>query len=243
VTRPREGATNSSTRPQGTLYGRNAVAGVINIVTNDPTFQYEANGSIGAGNYGLLQSQGVLNVPLGETLALRVAVGTENHNGYLNNGADDADIQSGRVKLLWRPTDDLRILLAADNTHEGGEAEGEIQVSPPPGPPAGTPGNPPLVTTPAYPNGTYALGNSFTAANPWTSPDPGTAVRHADFWSVRAQLDWDLDFGVLTLLPAYRHYTYECLNCWRSETDQNKINEFGQSAHKSESYAAFGQDQ
>ena len=282
--------------PQGTLYGRNAVAGVINIVTNDPTFQYEASGSIGAGNYGLLQSQGALNVPLGETLALRVAIGTENHDGYLTNGADDAAIQSGRVKLLWRPTDDLRILLAADNTHEGGEAEGEIQVSPPPGPPAGTAGNPPLVTTPAYPNGTYALGNSFTSANPWTSPDPGTAVRHADFWSVRAQLDWDLDFGVLTLLPAYRHYTYECLNCWRSETDQNnfaserqstvearlaskpnaaltwlagvyylnsnnpsfgqqlgigadsfaaapgnQINDFGQSAYKSESYAAFGQ--
>ena len=207
--------------PQGTLYGRNAVAGVVNIVTNDPAFQYEASGSIGAGNYNLLQTQGALNVPLGETVALRVALGTENHDGYLTNGADDANIQSGRVKLLWRPTDNLRILLSADNTHEGGEAEGEIQVSPPPGPPAGTAGNPPLVTTPAYPNGTYALGNVFTSSNPWTSPDPNTATRHADFWSVRGQLDWDLDFGVFTVIPAYRRYSYECLNCWRSETDQN----------------------
>ena len=209
--------------PQGTLYGRNAVAGVVNIVTNDPTFQYEAMGSIGAGNYSLLQTQGALNVPLSETVALRVALGTENHAGYLSNGADDANIQSGRVKLLWRPSDDLRILLTADNTHEGGEAEGEIQVSPPPGPPAGTAGNPPLVTTPAYPNGTYALGDSFTSSHPWTSPDPNTASRHADFWSLRGQLDWDLDFGVLTVIPAYRHYTYQCLNCWRSETDQNNF--------------------
>ena len=207
--------------PQGTLYGRNAVAGVVNIVTNDPTFQYEASGSIGAGNYNTLQTQGALNVPLSETLALRVALGTEYHNGYLSNGADDTDVQSGRVKLLWHPSDDLRILLAADDTHEGGEGEGEVQVAPAPGPPAGTPGNPPLVTTPAYPNGTYALGDSFTSGNPYTSPDPGAATRRADFWSLHGQLDWDLDFGVLTLIPAYRHYDYQCLSCWRSETDQN----------------------
>ena len=282
--------------PQGTLYGRNAVAGVVNIVTNDPTFHYEASGSIGFGNYNLLQTQGAFNVPLSDTLALRVALGTEQHDGYLSNGADDANIQSGRVKLLWQPTGTLQLLLAADNTHEGGAAEGEIQVSPPPGPPAGTAGNPPLVTTPAYPNGTYLLGNSINSSNPWTSPDPNTASRHADFWSVHGQLDWDMDFGTLTVIPAYRHYTYECLSCWRSETDQNnyaserqttlearlsskpdtavtwlagvyyldadnpsfgqqlgigadsfadainnQVNEFGQTAFNSRSYAAFGQ--
>jgi iron complex outermembrane receptor protein len=282
--------------PQGTIYGRNAVAGVVNIVTNDPTFKYEASGSIGGGNYSLIQTQGALNVPLSETVAMRVAVGTENHDGYLSNGADDANVQSGRVKLLWRATDNLRVLLAADITHQGGEGEGEIQVSAPPGPPAGTAGHPPLVTTPAYPNGTYALGDVFNSANPWTSPDPGTATRRADFWSVRAQIDWDMDFGALTVIPAYRRYTYQCLNCWRSETDQNnfaserqatvearlaskpnapvtwlagvyyldannpsfgdqlgigadsfanaagnQVNEFGQTAFASKSYAAFGQ--
>ena len=148
-------------------------------------------------------------------------MGTEQHDGYLSNGADDANVQSGRVKLLWQASDALRLLLTADDTHEGGEAEGEIQVSPPPGPPAGTAGNPPLVTTPAYPNGTYLLGNTFTSSNPWTSPDPNTASRHADFWSVHGQLDWDMDFATLTLISAYRHYEYQCLSCWRSETDQN----------------------
>jgi iron complex outermembrane receptor protein len=152
------------------------------------------------------------------------------------------------------------------------------------------------VTTPAYPSGTYALGDVFNSANPWTSPDPGTAVRRADFWSVRAQIDWETDFGALTVIPAYRRYTYQCLNCWRSETDQNnfaserqatvearlaskpnapvtwlagiyyldannpsfgdqlgigadsfanaagnQVNEFGQTAFASKSYAAFGQ--
>jgi iron complex outermembrane receptor protein len=194
--------------PQGTLYGRNAVAGVVNIVTNDPIFEYAAGASVGAGNYNLVQSQGFLNVPLTETLALRGAFGTESHRGYLSNGANDADAQSARVKLLWKPNDQLRLLLAADITHEGGEGEGEIQVSPPP---------------PGFPIATYSLGNVFTSAHPWTSPDPGDAVRHTDFWSLHAQLDWDLRFATLTILPSYRHYDYQCLNCWRSESDQNNF--------------------
>jgi iron complex outermembrane recepter protein len=198
--------------PQGTLYGRNAVAGVVNIVTNDPVFRYEGYGSAGFGDYNLVQTQGAINLPLSDTVALRAAVGTEHHTGYLSNGADDTDVQSARVKLLWEPTDKVRLLLAADNTHEGGEGEGEIQVNPPP---------PGFVTNPGYTAGASVLGDSFTSANPWTSPDPNTAVRHTNFWSVHAQLDWNLGFGVLTLLPAYRDYTYQCLNCWRSETDQN----------------------
>ena len=198
--------------PQGTLYGRNAVAGVINIITRDPVFRYEGYGSIGFGNYNLVKTQGAINLPLSDTVAMRVAFGTEHHTGYLSNGADDMDVQSGRVKLLWRPNAKVRLLLAADDTHEGGAGEGEIQVSPPP---------PGFVTNPAYAAGTAVLGNSFTSSNPWTSPDPNTAARHTDFWSVHARLDWNLNYGVLTLIPAYRDYSYKCLNCWRSETDQN----------------------
>ncbi|HEX7759382.1 MAG TPA: TonB-dependent receptor [Caulobacteraceae bacterium] len=192
--------------PQGTLYGRNALAGAVNIVTNDPTFDYGASASVGFGNYSLIQAQGMVNVPVNDQLAVRVAAGSENHKGYLTNGADDAVIQSVRVKLLWKPTDRLKIVLAADDTHEGGEGEGEIQVSPPP---------------PGFPIPTNSLGNVIDSSNPWTSPDPGTAVRHTNFWSTHAQIDADLGFGVLSFLPAYRSYSYQCLSCFRSETDQN----------------------
>lgn len=197
--------------PQGTLYGRNAVAGVVNIVTNDPTFDYGAGGSIGFGNYSLVQTQGYLNVPLADTLAARVAFGTENHDGYLSNGADDTDVQSARVKVLWRPLDTLKLVVTADDTHEGGAAEGEIQLNPPAGPPL----------EPWFRNA-VALGNTFKSSDPWTAADPAGAARKADFWSIHAQLDWDLGFGTLTIIPSYRDYTYQCLNCWRSETDQNQ---------------------
>ena len=193
--------------PQGTLYGRNALAGAINIVTNDPNQVFGGSISTGFGDYNLVQVQGMLNVPITDRLAARVAFGTESHSGYLSNGADDADVQSERLKLLWKPTDRFSLLIAADNTHEGGAGEGEVQVTPPPS---------------GFPTGTSGLGNSLKSSNPWTSPDPNTATRSANFWSVRAEANLDLGFGVLTVLPAYRSYDYSCISCWRSETDQNQ---------------------
>ena len=192
--------------PQGTLYGRNAMAGVVNIITNDPTFNFEAAGSAGFGNYGLIQNEGMINIPLGETLAVRAAFGNQSRNGYLSNGADDASIQSQRLKLLFKPSGTLSMLIAYDRTHEGGEGEGEIQVVAPPN---------------GFPVGGAGLGDTFTSSNPWISPNPNTAVRHTNFWSTHGQLDWDFGPGVLTIISGLREESNVCLNCWRSETDQN----------------------
>src|SRR5262249_16991693 len=147
---------------------------------------YGAGGSVGFGNYSLAQTQGYLNVPLTDTLAARVAFGTENHDGYLTNGADDTDVQSARVKLLWRPNDTVKLAATRGDPDDGGPAEGEIQLNPPAGPPF----------EPWFRNA-VALGNSFNSSNPWTAADPAGAARKADFWSIHAQLDWDLGFGTL----------------------------------------------
>jgi iron complex outermembrane recepter protein len=196
--------------PQGTLYGRNAMAGAVNIVTNNPRFTDEAMGSIGFGNYNLVQTQGAINVPLNDRIAVRAAFSTEDHDGYLSNGADDAHTQSERLKILFKPTDLVTLLLAADHTHIGGAGEGEIQVVPP------------AIGTPV---GGAGRGDTIASPNPWTSPNPRDAADHSDFWSVRAQLDWDLGFGMMTALPAFRRQTFSCRNCWRSETDQNNFGE------------------
>ena len=192
--------------PQGTLYGRNALAGVVNVVTNDPVFHPDAAAALGVGDYGRLAAQGMVNVPVGDTLAVRAAFSSQKRDGYLSNGADDERVDSQRIKLLLRPDGPVALLLAVDHTREGGQGEGEIQVV---APPAG------------FPTGTAGLGNALASANPWTSPDPGDAARHVDFWNTRLTLDWDLGFGLLTVLPAYRYGSNTCLNCWRSETDQN----------------------
>ena len=81
--------------PQGTLFGRNSTGGAINMITNtaDPGgFAASLGGEIG--DYAHTQAQGMVNIPLGETLAVRFAGITLTRDGYTENvapGGDDVD--------------------------------------------------------------------------------------------------------------------------------------------------------
>jgi iron complex outermembrane receptor protein len=100
--------------PQGTLYGRNATAGVVNMLPNLPklgTFSGEVQGELG--NYDSRRARGYLNIPLGDTLALRVAGAMTQRGGYDYNTVTDQnvngrDLWSTRIGLLWAPTDRFR---------------------------------------------------------------------------------------------------------------------------------------
>ncbi len=72
--------------PQGTLRGRNATGGTINIISKRPNMD-ETEGSLqlGAGNYGRTQFEGVLNLPLSETFATRIAIYDEKADSYMSN--------------------------------------------------------------------------------------------------------------------------------------------------------------
>jgi iron complex outermembrane receptor protein len=104
--------------PQGTLYGRNATAGSVNVITNKPKSIFEASAEVETGNYGLISTTGVLNVPLAPWAAFRAAVQTYKHDGYTNNepspDANDDDIRSGRIHLLLTPADSLAVLFSGD---------------------------------------------------------------------------------------------------------------------------------
>ncbi|MFT4198963.1 MAG: TonB-dependent receptor [Pseudoxanthomonas sp.] len=107
--------------PQGTLYGRNANAGSINVITNDPELgSFSGSGQLQLGNYGAVRSEAAVNLPVSEVLALRVAYATDKHDGYLSNGASAEDGTAARVKLLYQPSDRLRIRLTADHSRETG---------------------------------------------------------------------------------------------------------------------------
>src|SRR5690606_27051971 len=59
--------------PQGTLYGRNAIAGVVNVVTNDPQFTgFGGNARVGYGNHGAVTLMSAANLPVTDDLAVRV---------------------------------------------------------------------------------------------------------------------------------------------------------------------------
>jgi iron complex outermembrane receptor protein len=103
--------------PQGTVNGQNADGGAINVTTNLPRFDAlhaSVEGSYGSYNYN--REVAVFNVPLTQTLAVRVAVQHEGHDGwyYAPNypGSDhigNEDAWSERATVLWTPTDRLTI--------------------------------------------------------------------------------------------------------------------------------------
>ncbi len=99
--------------PQGTLYGRNATAGVVNLVSAKPTDQFEAMGSIDVGNYSNRRLEGMLNIPIiGDKLDFRVAGEWTKRDGYSFNeetdhSTDGRDLWSGRASLLIHPLDKL----------------------------------------------------------------------------------------------------------------------------------------
>jgi iron complex outermembrane receptor protein len=99
--------------PQGTLYGRNATAGVVNLVSAKPTDQFEAMASADIGNYQNRRFEGMLNIPIfGDKLDLRAAGEWTKRNGYTFNAetdqsVDGRDLWSGRVSLLVHPVEKL----------------------------------------------------------------------------------------------------------------------------------------
>ena len=109
--------------PSGTVYGRNATAGAINLRWNEPTSAFESFGDYTQGNYDLYQFRGGVNLPFSgvddETLMGRFAFTRESHDGYIDNvyeprrshDPDDADDYMVRGSLLSRPSEDLDLHL------------------------------------------------------------------------------------------------------------------------------------
>ena len=162
--------------PQGTLYGRNAEGGVLNIVSNDPTQKLESAASAEVGSYDLLHFTGMLNVPVSDTLAIRVAGSSIDRHGYLSNGTDDDVASSVRAKVLFKPSDAFSLLAGAEYDKVGGEGSGVVNgfVS--------------------QPSGNQAL----------YSPYPDDQIFQQQAYKLWAQAKVDLGFGQLTVLPAYQ---------------------------------------
>jgi len=99
--------------PQGTLYGRNATAGVVNLLSAKPKFNFEARASGDISNYSSSRIEGMLNLPLVEDkVALRLAGAWTKRDGFVTNsntGApiDGRDLWSTRVSLRVTPNDQL----------------------------------------------------------------------------------------------------------------------------------------
>ena len=121
--------------PQGTLFGRNTTAGLINMVTNKPSDEFEAQVSADVGNYDTWNLEGMLNLPLSDKAQARFAIRSENSDeGWqesISRGEDRGtkDKLGFRAALALQPTENLDIDVSYNgwrNTSDtiGGQAIG-----------------------------------------------------------------------------------------------------------------------
>jgi outer membrane receptor protein involved in Fe transport len=110
--------------PQGTLYGRNATGGVVNMITAKPVMgDFSAVAKVELGNYGSVKLKGMINVPIGDDMALRVAAVSLNRDGFGKNiynghNVDDRSLWDVRATLAWNPSDTFKTYLLYDHFDE-----------------------------------------------------------------------------------------------------------------------------
>ena len=211
--------------PQGTLYGRNATVGAINVIPNRPTDEFAGGLSLTFGNYDTINTTGYLNIPLSEKVSSRVAFQTTRHDGYYSNGLDDANNYGLRASLKFEPSEDLTILLWGDiyrNRARGPYSTFQYYlnntdrwINNDPWFGIGTPGSCTtqlLCPTYAAPvaGGVNVVGNpsgftSVTGPNalgslPFVGAD---GKNHTDQNILSAEIRYDMGFGTLTVIPSY----------------------------------------
>jgi outer membrane receptor protein involved in Fe transport len=115
--------------PQGTLYGRSATGGVVAFHTNDPELNKVGGDAYTEyGTASLFNAIAALNLPIGDQLAIRVAGHDYEHDGYWSADGGWTRTQEGRVKALYQPFDQLKILLTVSTTRVDANSTGQTPV-------------------------------------------------------------------------------------------------------------------
>ncbi len=208
--------------PQGTLFGRNASAGLINIVSRAPEFTFGAKGELTYGNYDFWRAAASITGPVSEQIALRLDGVWSKRDGFIDlvdatgskvGETNDRDRYFLRGQTLIEPNDDLSIRLIGDYTNRDESCCGAVYTSTREVIPGATPGS-----TAASPttNRIVQILNGIRPGSVPTSPTPfareayitpgqGYTSKLKD-WGISAQIDYDFGGTKLTSITAYRDY-------------------------------------
>jgi iron complex outermembrane recepter protein len=180
--------------PQGTLYGRNASGGAVNLITARPQLD-EVGGSVTleAGSFNLFSGEAALNLPLGSSAALRVSGKAVERDGYLSDGSQDQRTRAARARLLVEPSDSFSILTSFDYATVGGKGAG-VSVFP-------VYNNDPWHSNTDTSNLPYPFQFGPTTA-PFTAPNDRAV--DSENWGATLEINADLGFAELAVIPAYR---------------------------------------
>lgn len=109
--------------PQGTLYGRNTLAGAIKVIPREPSADFEGKVALTVGDYGRHDGKLVLNLPISDRLRTRVALAKYERAGfgrnlYTGDRVGDRDVGVARIAATWTPLPDVEVRLAWDRLRE-----------------------------------------------------------------------------------------------------------------------------
>ncbi|HEU4580455.1 MAG TPA: TonB-dependent receptor [Polyangiaceae bacterium] len=209
--------------PQGTVRGRNAMGGAVNIVSKRPKLEeFGADAEATFGTFAQRRYQGMVNIPVGSMLAFRAAAFSEVHDSYYENAGPLYDIPAGenadsyayRLQLLYQPTKRFSALLGYDYTHEGGTGylganfQGPLTATRTE--PAPTADNPDAVRAVAIP---FEVPGHEAFPSPNENPrrvymrgmNPAVSLWHEGY---RAELNFDAGPVIFQALGSYRRLQY-----------------------------------
>jgi len=165
--------------PQGTLYGRSAAGGAVNFITRGP--QIGKTGgytSLELGSYSLVRAEGAMNVPVSDTLAVRIAGASIHRKGTLTDGFNDDVTSAGRLKVLFNPMKGVSLQLGHEAIRLGGKGPGFI------------------------PQDNWKSADKRLQAATGDGVEVGYQTYTQD--KTWMQLDADLGIGTLTVLPSWQ---------------------------------------
>jgi len=200
--------------PQGTLYGRNATGGAINVIPNRPKLNDTSlDFSLGYGNYDWLTGQAALNLPVGSNAAVRFAGSVSDHDGFQDDGTGKQREYAGRGQIYFEPTDSLNLRLAGDFSHQGGSSLSGFylgSVDPTFGP-TGFAGYKFTPTGFSPKQGLFDPASQALLASRFVAQVgragevlDGRPFNDDNYWGVTGELNYKTDAGTLTIQPAYR---------------------------------------
>jgi len=207
--------------PQGTLYGRNTFGGNVSIVNSNPTSDNAAGINLDKGNYNSARIDGYVNVPLSDTLAMRVSGVFQRHDGYVRSTVadvvlNDLNENAQRVVLQWKPDSRLQVTLRAGSWHRDDAGAGSYGYKV-----AGTLINPAtgyqsingagLAVNPSVPNGRPNVAGRDVGVpvtgGAWTNDWDYQPFEHIAQNYVSGEIAYDVGFATVKSITGYTHFT------------------------------------
>jgi iron complex outermembrane recepter protein len=179
---------------QGTLYGRSAIGGTINLTPAKPSFNDDGDVLLEVGNYASVHVTATQNIKATDSVAFRVAADYARNDGFETTGADKKNDPSLRLSTLMNPTDGLTVYLWAQGAQKNGDTENLVNK-----------GLNPATGTYCEPCLLYSNPWNDTRTGQFAGPFGTPAAEKNDYstYMTGGQIDYDFGNMLLSYLPSY----------------------------------------